>query len=150
LFTNSFWIISSSYNIGAGCSATSDDDDVWFHFVATATTHYVSIQGINYGTLPTGLNFAVYSGTCGAITQFGACFTTTSSSVLNGLTIGQTYFIKVYSAGTTPVTTQFELCIGTKAIVCNTSLPLCAITPVILPNNVGVPTTPNPVSPFSL
>jgi gliding motility-associated-like protein len=140
---------SPQTNIGTGCSATSDDDDVWFHFVATATTHYVSIQGINYGTLPTGLNFAVYSGTCGAITQFGACFTTTSSSVLNGLTIGQTYFIKVYSAGTTPVTTQFELCIGTKAIVCNTSLPLCAITPIILPNNVGVPTTPNPVSPFS-
>jgi gliding motility-associated-like protein len=34
-------------------------------------------------------------------------------------------------------------------ITCPTALPLCAITPIVLPNNVGVPTLPNPVAPYS-
>ncbi|MFM9988174.1 fibronectin type III domain-containing protein [Flavobacterium sp.] len=131
------------------CGATADNDDVWYHFIATATTHHISLLGVNYATNPTGLQYTLYTGSCGAMTQFGGCVTATEANNTTGLTIGQTYYIRVYSTATTASTIQFELCIGTTQITCPTALPLCAITPVIIPNNVGVPTLPNPVSPYS-
>ena len=131
------------------CGATADNDDVWYRFIATATTHHISLLGLNYATNPTGLQYTLYTGNCGAMTQFGGCVTATESNNTSGLTIGQTYYVRVYSTATTASTIQFELCIGTTQITCPTALPLCAITPVIIPNNVGVPTLPNPVSPYS-
>ena len=125
------------------CGATVDDDDVWYYFVATAVTHYVSFFDVT-GT--GSLNYAVYRGAdCNTIVQVGGC-TTLNGGVLNGLTIGETYSIRVYSGGTLATTKTFNLCIGTKIIECPNSLPLCAITPIILPNNVGVPSSPNPVN----
>jgi gliding motility-associated-like protein len=140
---------SPQANSCGATASTADNDDVWFHFVATATTHHVSLLGVNYATNPTGLNFALYTGSCGTMTQFGGCITATESNNINGLTIGQTYYVRVYSTATTASTLQFELCIGTTMITCPTALPLCAIVPIVLPNNVGVPTLPNPVAPYS-
>lgn len=130
------------------CGGAIDDDDVWFKFTATATSHYVTILGVNYATAPFNINFLLYTGTCGNLTQFGTCFTATNNTA-TGLTIGQTYYIRAYSTGTTASTTTFELCVGTNVGTCGTALPLCAINPIIIPNNVGVPTLPNPISPFS-
>ncbi len=142
---------SSQTNVGTGCSNTADDDDVWFRFVATASTHYISLLGVNYSANPTNLNFALYTGNCSAMTQIGACVTGTNtrSHIRNGLIPGQTYYVRVYSTGTNASITTFDLCIGTNVITCPSALPLCAINPIILPNNVGVPTLPNPVSPYS-
>ena len=52
------------------CGAVADDNDVWFHFVATATTHYISFLNITgTGTI----NYALYTGVlCGSLTQVGA------------------------------------------------------------------------------
>ena len=130
------------------CGGTIDDDDVWFKFTATATSHYITILGVNYTTAPFNINFLLYTGTCGNLTQFGTCFTATNNTA-TGLTIGQTYYIRAYSTGATASTTTFELCVGTNVGTCGTALPLCAINPIIIPNNVGVPTLPNPISPFS-
>ena len=136
-----------------GATATLDDnDDVWFKFTATATSHYISLLGVNYTATPTGLSYAIYTGSCGSLTQFGGCTANSSTPPnpsLNGLTIGATYYIRVYSTGTTAVTTVFELCIGTNVGSCNSALPLCVIQPIIIPNSVGVPALPNPISPFS-
>jgi gliding motility-associated-like protein len=130
------------------CGGTIDDDDVWFKFTATATSHYITILGENYTTAPANINLALYTGTCGNLTQFGTCFTANNNTA-TGLTIGQTYYIRAYSTGTAASTTRFELCVGTNVGTCGTALPLCAINPIIIPNNVGVPTLPNPISPFS-
>ncbi len=130
------------------CGGTIDDDDVWFKFTATATSHYITILGVNYSVAPTNINFVLYTGTCGNLTQFGTCFTANNNTA-TGLTIGQTYYIRAYSTGSTASTTTFELCVGTNVGTCATALPLCAINPIIIPNNVGVPTLPNPISPFS-
>ena len=136
-----------------GATATLDDnDDVWFKFTATATSHYISLLGVNYTATPTGLSYAIYTGSCGSLTQFGGCRANSSSPPnpsLNGLTIGATYYIRVYSTGTIAVTTAFEICIGTNVGSCNSALPLCVIQPIVLPNSVGVPALPNPISPFS-
>ena len=136
----------------SSCDGTLDDDDVWFSFTATSTSHFISLLGVNYSATPTGLKYSIFSGSCGALTQIGGCITNSTASPnpsLDGLTVGATYYIKVYSSGTTPVTTTFEICVGTNVGTCATALPLCAITPIIIPNNVGVPTLPNPISPYS-
>ncbi len=156
--TNCLQTVQGSLNLATAstqansCDAANDDDDVWFHFTATATSHYVSLFGINYTPTPTGLKYAIYTGTCPALTQFGTnCVANAQQSnpTLTGLTVGQTYYVRVYSAGTTPVTKIFELCIGTNVGNCSTAIPLCAITPIVIPNNVGVATLPNPISPYS-
>jgi gliding motility-associated-like protein len=130
------------------CGATIDDDDVWFKFTAISTSHYITILGVNYTAAPTNINYVLYTGNCGSLTQYGTCITANNNTA-TGLTIGQTYYIRAYSTGTSASTTKFELCIGTNVGTCGTSLPLCAITPIIIPNNVGVPTLPNPISPYS-
>lgn len=133
---------------GNTCGGTIDDDDVWFKFTATSTSHYITILGPNYTTAPFNINYVLYTGTCGLLTQFGGCVTANNNTA-TGLTVGQTYYVRVYSTGTTASTTTFELCVGTNVGTCATALPLCAIQPIIIPNNVGVPTLPNPVSPYS-
>ncbi len=139
---------ATASNQANSCGGAIDDDDIWFKFTATSTSHYITILGANYTSAPTNINYVLYTGTCGLLTQFGGCVTA-NNNIATGLTIGQTYYIRAYSTGTTAVTTTFELCIGTNVGSCPTALPLCAIQPIIIPNNVGVPSSPNPINPFS-
>ncbi|WP_417352451.1 choice-of-anchor L domain-containing protein [Flavobacterium alkalisoli] len=88
----------------------TDDDDVWFQFVATSTTHTVDLTNITGGT--TDLYHAVYSGTCGALTNL-VC-SDPNNSIVGGLTIGNTYYVRVYSwTSTSGQTSTFNICIGT-------------------------------------
>ena len=91
------------------CTGTSDDD-VWFSFVANATTHTINLNNITGST--TNLRHVLYSGACGAFTQL-AC-NATNQSVANNLIVGQTYYIRVYSFTATPnQTSTFNVCVGT-------------------------------------
>jgi hypothetical protein len=61
---------------------------------------------------------AVYSGSCGSLTQIsGACATTSSGAAainFTGLTIGTTYTVRVYTtSATVGINATFTLCIGT-------------------------------------
>jgi gliding motility-associated-like protein len=91
----------------------SADDDVWYQFVASNPFLTVSLLNIVGST--TNLNFAVYSGSCGTLTQVFCSAANTTSGVVNGLTIGQTYYVRIYSNANTPQTTTFNLCISTPA-----------------------------------
>ena len=91
------------------CGGT-DDDDVWFSFVAVTTSHTININDIAGSTI--GLYHVVYSGACGALTQV-SCNTNTASTA-NNLVIGQTYYIRVYSSTATPnQNSTFNVCVGT-------------------------------------
>jgi gliding motility-associated-like protein len=92
------------------CVGTKDDD-VWFSFVATNTTHKINILNITGGT--TDLVHAVYTGDqCGTMTQLYC--SDPNDSWANGLTVGQTYKIRVYSwTSTIGQTSAFEVCVGT-------------------------------------
>lgn len=136
------------------CGATADNDDVWFHFTATATTHYISLlEAVTAvtspqfypNTAPGGLNYSLYRGNdCNALTQVSC--RTTNGGMETGLIIGETYKIRVYSPGTAASTKRFEICVGTKVIYCENSIPVCAVNAVVLRNDVGVPALPNPIS----
>ncbi len=92
------------------CGGTADDD-VWYSFVATNTTHFVSL--LNLAGSTTDLYHSVYSGTCGSIGAPLVCSDPESSTV-TGLTIGNTYYVRVYSwTGTAGQTSTFDICIGT-------------------------------------
>lgn len=92
------------------CSVTGADDDVWFSFVATNASQRISLLNISGTT--TLLTSIVYSGTCLALTEI-SCNTTNLYNV-TGLTIGQTYYIRIFTTtATIAQETNFNLCIGT-------------------------------------
>ncbi|MBN8702879.1 MAG: T9SS type A sorting domain-containing protein, partial [Bacteroidetes bacterium] len=92
------------------CSGT-DDDDVWFSFVATATAHKIELLNVTGST--SDLYHVVYGGTCGALGSSLVC-SDPNNSVVSGLTIGNTYYIRVYSwTSTTGQTTSFNVCVST-------------------------------------
>ena len=72
------------------CFGTSDDD-VWFQFTATSTTHTISLLNITGST--TDLFHVLYSGSCGALTQLYC--SDPNASTANNLVVGQTYFVRV-------------------------------------------------------
>ena len=89
------------------------DDDVWFQFVAS--NPYLTVSLLNIVGTTTNLNFGVYSGACGTLNQIFCSSANATSGVVNGLTIGQTYYVRVYSNGTAAQTVNFNLCISTPS-----------------------------------
>jgi gliding motility-associated-like protein len=130
------------------CPGTADDD-VWFSFTASGSSHIISLLNIVGST--TDLAFGIYSGACTGLTQVQC--SAANSGVINGLTAGTTYFIRVYSETATPgQSVNFDVCVGTIPS-CSSAVPFCTDTGVTFNNSVGVPslgqigclfTTPNP------
>lgn len=88
------------------CSAAGTNDDVWYTFTATGTTHIISL------TSAADMAFAVYSGSCGSLTQV-AC-SDPNSLTLTGLTASTVYHVRVWTATSTLTTTAtFTICVGT-------------------------------------
>ncbi len=113
--------------------------DVWFSFVAEATTLQVAVIGNTSGNQGPGgtLNnpqFAVYSGSCGGLLTEIACAsdgfgTNIIESFAGPLTVGETYFIRV--GGRAGNTGTFKLCVNNFNAVpdpngdCPTGVILC-------------------------
>ncbi len=150
--TTSGSIVGATGSLPATACAGTANDDVWFKFTATAPKHYINFLNVAGST--TDLNHVVYSGTCGSLVQFGPCLPN-NNSIIAGLTVGNVYYIRVYTAtATTNQTTTFDLCIGTVS-TCSTAEATCSdpTDPFIFPNTTGVPseaaiacvaTNPNP------
>ncbi|MBT8272241.1 MAG: hypothetical protein KJO77_00455, partial [Bacteroidia bacterium] len=97
---------------GSGCFGT-DDDDVWYSFVAVGPAHTVDI--LNIAGSSTDMYHAVYDGLsgCGALGAALVC-SDPNSSIVSGLTPGNTYYVQVYTwTATTGQTSTFDICIGT-------------------------------------
>lgn len=88
---------------GSACIGNADDD-VWYSFVATSTQHTIYI----YSNVD--MAHAVYTGSCGNLTLVKCSDPNTSN--LTGLTVGQTYYIRVYTFATS-VNDDFTICITT-------------------------------------
>ncbi|MEL0643240.1 T9SS type A sorting domain-containing protein [Olleya sp. Ti.3.14] len=103
---------ATASGIATACGGT-EDDDVWYSFMATSTTHVIDLQNITGGT--TDLYHAVYDATSGC-EALGTALTCSdpNTSTTSGLTVGTTYFVQVYSwTGTAGQTSNFDICIGT-------------------------------------
>lgn len=126
----------------AACGAGTADDDVWYKFVATSSSHAVTVT-------PTGLVNAVlevFSGSCGpsSLTSFGCVNATTGTNAetttLTGLTAGNTYYVRVYSAGAGSGQGTFTMCVTTPPP------PGCTNTTQYPSGGINAPTNNVPVT----
>jgi hypothetical protein len=99
---------TASVGVPVGCAAGGTHYDVWFQFVAASTTQTVTISSLqNSFTNP---EIQLFSGSCGSLTSV-VCGTLTMTQT--GLTIGNTYFVRVSNIGSQITSNQdrFEICV---------------------------------------
>ncbi|MGK4566483.1 hypothetical protein [Flavobacterium sp. 3HN19-14] len=113
------------------------NDDVWFSFVAGADQHFINLTDVEGTT--TNLNFAVYSGTCGALVKEFCSDPNSLNNSFTGYVVGQTYYLRVWSNAAQSQIVTFNVCIKSVS-TCETAEPLCAgglTQPLIFPNTTG-------------
>ena len=103
---------TASATDATACGGT-EDDDVWYSFVATATSQRISLLNVAGST--TDLYHSLWTGAdCNSLTLVPGTCSDPNTSNPTGLVIGQTYYVRVYSwTATTGQTTTFNICIGT-------------------------------------
>ncbi|AWA29374.1 hypothetical protein HYN48_04325 [Flavobacterium magnum] len=95
---------------GTGCIGTNDD--VWFKFTATNAVHFINVDQLFASSGSVSLHHTLFSGTCDALTTMYC--STAANSVATGLTVGQVYYVRVYTAGTAVGDwSTFSLCVKT-------------------------------------
>lgn len=104
---------TESYEDGTTCYGTNNDD-VWYSFVAAAETHQITIDNVVAVSPGSSVDmyFEILHGNCGALDSW-LCSDDNTNSV-SGLTIGDTYFVRVYSYFTSSSQT-FDICVGTPS-----------------------------------
>lgn len=88
---------SASPGIPVGCATGTPDDDVWYSFTAIANYAVITLSSVGTDLAGSGAMLQLFSGSCGAFTSVSC-----GRGILNitsGLTTGNTYYIRVYSAG---------------------------------------------------
>ncbi|MDD3875925.1 MAG: T9SS type A sorting domain-containing protein [Bacteroidales bacterium] len=102
------------------CGGLSGTADVWYKFTATQTSHIITVVGSASFDAVVDLRSGSCSGTniaCADATFGGG------TEVINatGLTVGSTYYVRVYNWNSTmPATTSFTICVTTPASGCTT------------------------------
>lgn len=103
----------------AACAGSGADDDVWYKFIATSASHYVTATP---GTM-SDVVLQIFSGTCGSLTSISCTDSSAGSaaeiSTLNGLTIGATYYVRVHSHSNGSNQGTFTICVTTLAAPSN-------------------------------
>jgi hypothetical protein len=95
-------------NCGGATSTTTYD--VWYKFVATSTSPTITISSLS-GLTATTTYVEFFSGTCGSFTSL-FCQDVSSSLLASGLTIGTTYYVRIYVT-TNPTTAKtFKICVA--------------------------------------
>lgn len=101
---------TASSQSATACNGT-EDDDVWFSFVAPATGS-VDVDLLNIAGSTTDLYHSIWEGTCPSLTLVAGTCSDPNSQTVTGLTPGNTYYVRVYSwTGTPGQTTTFDLCL---------------------------------------
>jgi len=93
-----------------GACTTNDgypDDDVWFKFVATASDLLLNTTWISGET---DIYWQLFSGSCASSMNALVCTDDNTGIPLTGLTVGQTYYLRMYTYYSSYSTTQ-NLCI---------------------------------------
>uniref|UniRef100_A0AC34G0J2 Uncharacterized protein n=2 Tax=cellular organisms TaxID=131567 RepID=A0AC34G0J2_9BILA len=110
---------ASASNVPGSVCNGAPDDDVWFKFTATATVHQISLRnvvgdGINGNGDASGL-FEVFKGSCGNLTKIVCSNAFTGNNNIynvSDLTIGETYYVRVFSLLDFGYAINFDICVG--------------------------------------
>lgn len=107
----------------ASCSGTADDD-VWYSFVATSSRHFVTVSA---GTMANPV-LEVFSGNCGSLTSISCRNANSDNSdevaSLTGLSIGNTYFVRIHSADDRSGEGTFTVCVTSINDECSDAIAL--------------------------
>ncbi|MBQ0738617.1 gliding motility-associated C-terminal domain-containing protein [Aquimarina celericrescens] len=116
----------SSVPVSCGGSVAQD---VWYEFTANSSAHMVTLIDA-----PGSVSHAVYEGECNSLTELYCSeefdnFGNSDGIVATNLTIGNTYYVRVFSSSETSGT--FDLCITTPDyeqgnVTCEDVAPFCA------------------------
>lgn len=87
----------------------SPDDDVWFSFVAPASNVILNASWVSGET---DVYWQVFSSGCGSTMNSILCTDNNSGGTLSGLTVGQTYYIRMYTYSSSVSTVQ-NICLQT-------------------------------------
>lgn len=111
--TNSNFTLDQSTTTALTGCLSGAHYDVWFSFVASGTTHTVTIGGFAATTTITNPEVQIYSGTCGGTLTAQACGATTATATT--LVSGTTYYIRVSNVGSDPSGNgqkpKFDICV---------------------------------------
>jgi len=93
-----------------GCFGTADDD-VWYQFTAVGEDHAITLFNVEGDT--TDLYHSLYEGDdCGNLTELYC--SDPNDSVANGLTVGNTYYVRVFTWTSSPLQdVSFDICVFT-------------------------------------
>ena len=115
-------IVTSATNAGATENASNpincdytNNNDVWFSFVATNETLVLEYLNITEAIGQGGTNQAteLLEGNCGSFTSLG-CFTT-NYVTLNNLTVNNTYYIRNVTSNSGEFAQNYDICLKTPA-----------------------------------
>ncbi|MBS1534835.1 MAG: T9SS type A sorting domain-containing protein [Bacteroidetes bacterium] len=103
---------ATASSVDATACGGTEDDDVWFSFVATDTRHQISLTNVTGST--TDMFHSLWEGDCSGLTLVAGSCSDANTSTPTGLTIGNTYYIRVYTFGGLALQdTTFDVCVGT-------------------------------------
>lgn len=89
---------ASISGVTSSCGATTYND-IWFSFTATST-EVLALAGSNF-SLPTSEMFIeLFEGSCGSLTSID-CASNTDNDTFSGLTIGDTYYVRLFTSNIT-------------------------------------------------
>ncbi|MCS6991715.1 MAG: CUB domain-containing protein [Chitinophagales bacterium] len=108
------------------------NDDVWYRFTAAATIDTIRVQSV----FPMDAVVQLFSGNCSALNLL-QCVNNTGGGgvetlVATGLTVGQTYYIRVFdfNGGGGTATYNFNICVIARSPTdCAGAIQLCTTTP---------------------
>lgn len=147
-------LIGATASLGISNSCVgSEDDDIWFSFIATSDTNVINLLDVEGTT--TNLNHSVFSGSCSDLVLLYCSTNNLLSSNYSNYIVGQTYYLRVWSNGSSSEVATFNVCLKPISS-CANAAPFCSSSPgapYIFPNTIGVPnssqiaclaTIPNP------
>ncbi|HTN47618.1 MAG TPA: fibronectin type III domain-containing protein [Flavipsychrobacter sp.] len=109
--------LGATQSLAAAPCSGNPDDDVWFSFVATQTDASIELSGVTASSpasTSTDAYFQVFdggpSGNCTATMTSLLC-SDPNTGIVGGLTIGHTYFIRVYTYPVAPAAINFSICV---------------------------------------
>ena len=100
----------SAPSVSSSCAGTTGVD-VWYRFTATSAFPTISLSSVGSSICTT--NIQLFSGACGSLTEISCVNATSLLAGGTGLTVGNTYYVRIYSSDTyTPGTGwNFNICI---------------------------------------
>ena len=132
--TSTSGYVTNATDSGIDACFGTPDNDVWYSFVATHTSHEVILS--NIAGSDTDLYHAVYGGftapDCSVAVGDNISCSDPNTTALTGLTIGDTYFVQVFTYFSGPETTTFDICVTEPCTNPNPINPIPTVCPLIV------------------